>query len=132
MDRLLSATNDFPSDHYVILKFVHMVLLPYRPGAPPLPMGPIWFLCSAIGKGCRMTLNAFGYVTGPWNASMRRKARAYRFPHIADFHLAHFGGNKERLHHSSNGEAYENAIHTHWWFLIITTPIIIVSITFTF
>lgn len=51
---------------------------------------------------------------------------------IADFHLAHFGGNKERLREAGDGVAYERAIHLHWWFLIVTTPIVIVSITFTF
>lgn len=51
---------------------------------------------------------------------------------IADFYLAHFGGNKERWRRAGDGAAYERAIHLHWWFLIITTPIVIVSITFAF
>ncbi len=51
---------------------------------------------------------------------------------IADFYLAHFGGNKERLRRAGDEVAYERAIHLHWWFLITTTPIVIVSITFAF
>jgi uncharacterized membrane protein len=51
---------------------------------------------------------------------------------IADFYLAHFGGNKEKLRLAGDLQAYESAIHLHWWFLIIPTPIVIVSITFTF
>jgi len=51
---------------------------------------------------------------------------------IADYHLAHFGGNKAKLRHAGNAKAHEAAIHTHWWFLVITTPIVAISITFTF
>lgn len=51
---------------------------------------------------------------------------------VADYYLAHFGGNKEKLRLAGKREEYERAIHIHWWFLVITTPIVAISITFTF
>ncbi len=50
----------------------------------------------------------------------------------ADYYLAHFGGNKEKLRLAGNHERYEEMMHIHWWFLVVTTPIVIVSITYTF
>lgn len=41
-----------------------------------------------------------------------------------DYHLSHFGGNKERVRATGDEAAYEVAIHRHWWFLVVTTPII--------
>ncbi len=41
-----------------------------------------------------------------------------------DYHLSHFGENKERVRRTGDEAAYERAIHHHWWFLIVTTPII--------
>lgn len=51
---------------------------------------------------------------------------------ILDFHLAHFGGNKQKLREAGDAMGYERALHLHWWFLVITTPVVAVSITFTF
>lgn len=51
---------------------------------------------------------------------------------IADFYLAHFGGNKEKLRIRGDAAGYERALHQHWWFLVITTPIVIVGITYIF
>ena len=50
-----------------------------------------------------------------------------------DYWLSHFGGNKAKIRKDiTNGDSlnslrYERAIHFHWWFLIITTPIISVA-----
>ncbi len=48
---------------------------------------------------------------------------------ILDYHLAHFGGNKEKIRNSGQIEAYEPVIRRHWLFLVISTPIVVVSIT---
>lgn len=50
-----------------------------------------------------------------------------------DYWLSHFGGNKAKIRKdtpnedSFNSPRYERAIHLHWWFLIVTTPIITVG-----
>lgn len=49
---------------------------------------------------------------------------------ILDYYLAHFGGNKEKIRLSSNIDQYEPTIRRHWYFLVLSTPIVIVSITF--
>ena len=49
---------------------------------------------------------------------------------IVDYYLAHFGGNKEKLRLAGDAEGYEDAMHTHWWFLIFTTPVVVISIPF--
>ena len=49
---------------------------------------------------------------------------------VMDYHLAHFGGNKEKIRETGDMQAYEAAIHTHWWFLIVSSPIVIVSIPY--
>ncbi len=43
---------------------------------------------------------------------------------LFDYYLSHFGGNKEMLRKAGKADAYEVSIHRHWWFLIVTTPII--------
>ena len=47
-----------------------------------------------------------------------------------DYYLAHFGLNKEKLRLAGETDAYEDAIHLHWWFLVISSPIVIVSIPY--
>lgn len=47
-----------------------------------------------------------------------------------DYHLAHFALNKEKLRLAGETEAYEDAIHLHWWFLVFTSPIVIISIPY--
>lgn len=50
-----------------------------------------------------------------------------------DYWLSHFGGNKKKIRDAEadiDGTVslrYEKAIHYHWWFLIVTTPIIVTS-----
>lgn len=52
---------------------------------------------------------------------------------IMDYYLAHFGLNKERLRLAGAApEVYERAIRLHWWFLVVSTPVVIVSITYVF
>ena len=48
-----------------------------------------------------------------------------------DYYLSHFGGNKAQLRLAGDTYGYESAIHNHWWFLIISTPIVAISIPFT-
>lgn len=50
----------------------------------------------------------------------------------ADYWLSHFGGNKRGIRlRELRGEVtaldYEQAILRHWWFLIVTTPVVSVS-----
>ena len=48
-----------------------------------------------------------------------------------DYYLSHFGGNKEGLRIAGDAPGYERAIHTHWWFLVVSTPVVAISIPFT-
>ena len=48
---------------------------------------------------------------------------------IVDYHLAHFGGNKQKLRESGAIEEYEDILRLHWKFLVLSTPIVVVSIT---
>lgn len=48
---------------------------------------------------------------------------------IVDYHLAHFGGNKQKLRESGAIEDYEDVLRVHWKFLVLSTPIVAVSIT---
>lgn len=43
---------------------------------------------------------------------------------LVDYHLSHFGGNKEKVRATGDMVAYEVALHRHWWFLVVTTPVI--------
>lgn len=51
---------------------------------------------------------------------------------LTDIYLAHMGGNKKWLRETGQPEAYERTLHLHWWFLVVSTPIVAISITFTF
>lgn len=51
---------------------------------------------------------------------------------VTDIYLAHMGGNKQMLREGGQAETYERIVHLHWWFLVVSTPIVAVSITFTF
>ena len=49
---------------------------------------------------------------------------------IVDYWLSHFGGNKRQIRLSGRADAarrYEQVLHQHWWFLIVTTPLISVT-----
>ncbi len=48
---------------------------------------------------------------------------------IADYYLAHFGGNKARIRIAGDMQRYENMIQWHWLFFLITTPIIMLFAT---
>ena len=169
MDTALATANDFLSDHYVTLKFVHVVFAAIWAwstsvayGTYVVPLFRDWqraphdperirlrnWAMERFDDGAKLEHIAFPMllITGPllmiaggwtpdsgWFAMKLVLIVLVFLPiEIADFHLAHFGGNKERLRAAGDSIAYERAIHTHWWFLIITTPIVIVSITFTF
>jgi uncharacterized membrane protein len=45
---------------------------------------------------------------------------------ILDYHLSHFGGNKERVRSSSGSQAYELAVHRHWLFLLVSSPVVMI------
>ncbi len=45
---------------------------------------------------------------------------------ICDYHLSHFGGNKRRIRASTSGLRYEQAVHQHWWFLLISSPAVMI------
>lgn len=47
---------------------------------------------------------------------------------IFDYHISHFGGNKEKLRRAGDMTKYEKAVHSHWWFLLITTPAILIFV----
>jgi len=49
---------------------------------------------------------------------------------VMDYYLAHFAGNKEKIRATGNAPAYEAAIHTHWWFLIVSSPVVIITIPY--
>ncbi|RLP52379.1 MAG: hypothetical protein D6160_21265 [Ketobacter sp.] len=41
-----------------------------------------------------------------------------------DYHLSHLGGNKHAVLAQQGPEAHERKIRQHWWFFLITTPLI--------
>ena len=47
---------------------------------------------------------------------------------VYDYHIAHFGGNKAKLRIAGDMTKYEKAVHSHWWFLLITTPAILIFV----
>lgn len=47
---------------------------------------------------------------------------------IIDYHLAHFGGNKEKLRRKDNLQQYQRITLLHWKFLRLTAPVVIVLI----
>lgn len=46
---------------------------------------------------------------------------------LVDLHLAHFGGAKQRFRAAGDWEGYERALHRHWWFLLVTSPTVMIS-----
>lgn len=49
---------------------------------------------------------------------------------IMDYHLAHLGGAKHRFRAAGDWEGYEAAVHRHWWFLLVTSPLVMISAMF--
>jgi uncharacterized membrane protein len=47
---------------------------------------------------------------------------------ILDYHLSHLGGNKRNVRRRNDPVAYERAIHHHWLFLILSSPVVMVFI----
>lgn len=44
-----------------------------------------------------------------------------------DYYISHLNGNKRYLrdqHDEPDWEVYEQALHRHWWFFLVTTPVI--------
>jgi hypothetical protein len=42
-----------------------------------------------------------------------------------DYHLSHLGGNKRRAFARGGAVWRERKVHQHWWFLLVTTPLIV-------
>ena len=49
---------------------------------------------------------------------------------VADYHLAHFGGNKARARRSGNLARYRRSMRQHWVFLRVTEPVIALLVPF--
>jgi uncharacterized membrane protein len=45
---------------------------------------------------------------------------------VLDYHLSHFGGSKQRVRRRGDPEAYERAVHVHWLFLLLSSPVVMV------
>lgn len=169
MSGLYEIILDFSAEHYLIIKFVHLVfaavwawstsvaysnyLLPIFRDWQRAPHDPDkarirnWAM-ERFDEGAKLEHIAFPMLllTGPmmmlaagwtpasgWFAMKLVLIVLVFLPiEVMDYYLAHFGGNKERVRRAGDAPAYERAIHLHWWFLVITTPIVIVSITFAF
>ncbi|KCZ46952.1 MULTISPECIES: hypothetical protein [unclassified Hyphomonas] len=46
---------------------------------------------------------------------------------VTDYYLAHFGGAKHRYREAGDAVGYERAVQHHWWFLLLSSPAIMVS-----
>lgn len=46
---------------------------------------------------------------------------------IIDYHLAHFGDAKHRYRARGDWVGYERAVHRHWWFLLVTSPLVMTA-----
>ncbi|MCA8892150.1 hypothetical protein [Hyphomonas sp.] len=46
---------------------------------------------------------------------------------VTDYYLAHFGGAKHRFRKAGDAVGYERAVQRHWWFLLLSSPAIMVS-----
>lgn len=49
---------------------------------------------------------------------------------VMDYYLSHFGGSKQHFRERGDWQGYEVAIHRHWWFLLLTSPAIMMSAMF--
>jgi uncharacterized membrane protein len=43
-----------------------------------------------------------------------------------DYYLSHGPGNKVKLRTAGNAQGYELAVHRHWWFLLLSSPVVMV------
>ena len=46
---------------------------------------------------------------------------------IMDYYLAHFGGAKHRFRAAGDWNGYEVALHRHWWFLLVSSPLVMTA-----
>lgn len=49
---------------------------------------------------------------------------------MMDYHLSHLGRSKAQFRERSDWAGYEEAVHKHWWFLLLSSPAIMVSAMF--
>lgn len=45
---------------------------------------------------------------------------------MLDYYLSHFGGNKRRVRMTGDAVAYETAVHRHWLFLLVSSPVVMI------
>ena len=46
---------------------------------------------------------------------------------IVDYHLSHFGGSKHKFRGNDDWQGYEVSVHRHWWFLLVTSPLVMIG-----
>ncbi|MCA8905103.1 MAG: hypothetical protein KDA43_09795, partial [Hyphomonas sp.] len=46
---------------------------------------------------------------------------------VTDYYLAHFGGAKHRYREAGDAPGYERAVQRHWWFLLLSSPVIMIT-----
>jgi uncharacterized membrane protein len=46
---------------------------------------------------------------------------------VADYYLAHGGGAKHRFRAAGDWAGYEVALHRHWWFLLVSSPAVMIA-----
>jgi uncharacterized membrane protein len=49
---------------------------------------------------------------------------------LTDYYISHFGGAKKRFRDAGDWAGYERSVHRHWWFLLVTSPLVMVAGTF--
>lgn len=73
------------------------------------------------------------YIAGGWNASvgwlMLKLLIVFGIfvpIEICDYYLSHGAGNKSKIRATGDMVAYETAVHRHWWFLLLTSPTVMI------
>jgi len=73
------------------------------------------------------------YIIGGWNAGvgwlMLKLLIVFGIflpIEMMDYHLSHGAGNKTKIRASGDMVAYETAVHRHWWFLLLTSPTVMI------
>jgi len=104
-----------PMRNWVFERFDHGVVVEHVAYPVVLISGVLLFIAGGWGPEAgwlMMKLALVIVITVPMEA--------------VDYHISHFNGNKRYLREKSGGDwgVYESALHRHWWFFLVTTPII--------
>jgi uncharacterized membrane protein len=79
-------------------------------------------LASGLGM---LWLGGFGIWAWSWlSAKLLIVSLVFVPIEIADYHLAHFGGNKARARRGGNLARYRSLMRQHWIFFRVTEPVI--------